>query len=301
MILNQWLNPRCTGYALLGALQYIDPTIDIAWIIPKLNESTMITVIAAKHWFQQAWLIEDLRPISRAQAKILLRRGVPVITSANYIDWQKTGQSPYHIVWTDDNKDITGHAFFAKEKKEETPLIFIAKFQNSWGEEWGDKWYFYGNIDDKRFWQFFQIIPKKNETHNSLLKKYIGNRVDVDSKFWYQCVDWVRAYNNSRKRPITNYGNAIDLWIRGLWPKWQRVEKKDFNSPSEGDVICWGTTWWEWYGHIAIANAYCLPAGVMRYVDQNGWKGTGSGLGDDAIQNRWGTYSWVLGWFKWRG
>ena len=41
----------------------------------------------------------------------------------------------------------------------------------------------------------------------------LGNHVDVDGKFDFQCVDLIRDYARYSDYPaITTFGNAISLW-----------------------------------------------------------------------------------------
>lgn len=115
-------------------------------------------------------------------------------------------------------------------------------------------------------------------------------------KWWAQCVSFIQFYAKQRGWAITKRGNAIDLWKSWLWPRWKRIESKPTNMPQEGDIVVWNEKWWGWYGHIAVANKLCSPM-TLRTVDQNAWSGNGDGLGKNAINSFFRTYSGVLWWF----
>lgn len=136
--------------------------------------------------------------------------------------------------------------------------------------------------------------------HKEILQKYMGNRVDSDWSYWYQCVDWIRVYSAMRGRDIPNRWDAVVLWTKWLWPKWKRVLPSKINYPSEGDVVVWDKSFGGWYGHIAIANAFCNPL-VLRTTDQNAKTGNWSGLGWDSISPYFRSYKWVMCWYKYIG
>lgn len=61
----------------------------------------------------------------------------------------------------------------------------------------------------------------KFNTYKNLKK---GSRVDFDGKFEFQCVDLMRDYARYAEYPqITTFGNAIDLWNKGLGDNYTRV------------------------------------------------------------------------------
>ena len=61
----------------------------------------------------------------------------------------------------------------------------------------------------------------KFNTYKNLKK---GSRVDFDKKFEFQCVDLMRDYAKYAEYPqITTFGNAIDLWNKGLGDNYTRV------------------------------------------------------------------------------
>lgn len=158
-------------------------------------------------------------------------------------------------------------------------------------------------LEDKRYKQKWKIIPKKKQEHNDIIREWTGKRVDNDGyplNGKYQCQDWNRFYNNLRKRPITTYADAYDMYMKWLGDNWIKIEKAPLNYPQEWDVIFWGKSWGGGYGHVAIANKYCNPV-LLRGSEQNGWRGSGTGLWDDAIRNFWRNYDWVVWWYRWIG
>ena len=618
-ILNQWRHPLCSAYSVLGALQYYEPNLDVNGVLEELHKNTMATHMAARNWFKSQGLIEDMVQVHDWQAKILLKRGEPILTWGTWVNWQETKVPPFYITWWNDNA-VIGHYWYIDgilpwEGDKKNPMT---KMANSYWEGWADKGYFYGPLINPKYKQKWKIIPKKKEEHNDIIRAWVGKSVDVDNypeywphqcftawhrilmenweykkiediiiwdrvvgknwintviqlhqdkkkvvetktktntfihtkdhpflmtdwsfqelweiKNWYDpdlykwgekekswltdnellflwfwlwdwnlsehkdnrqaeikftywikkkpfidkinitasekfhhhcknayigilytrkhpllwdiirkcynekrekifrfnftdremalvlewfanadwyidkrgrvsisntsielllkmqsacfslwyspasirkrssaweittmtwfdgvkfpitrkkdcytlnynpnrsyrnlknilkendlyldtvyniwvdgdhtyvcnnhyvhnCVDWVRFYTNTRKRYITNYGNAYDLWLKGLGKGWERINNTGWAVPQEGDVILWWPTWGGGYGHIAVANKYCNRL-FMRYTDQNGGKGKGQGKSEDVITNRFGTYSGVVGWFHWNG
>lgn len=56
-------------------------------------------------------------------------------------------------------------------------------------------------------------MDNRVSTYNAYKKLKLGNHVDVDGKFDFQCVDLMRDYARFAKYPmITTFGNAIGLW-----------------------------------------------------------------------------------------
>ena len=303
-ILNQWQHPLCSGYSVLGALQYYEPNLDVNGVLEELHKNTMVTHMAARNWFKSQGLIEDMVQVDDWEAKILLKRGEPILTWGTWVNWQETKVPPFYISWWNDNA-VMGHYWYIDsilpwEGDKKNPMT---KMANSYWEGWADKGYFYGPLIDPKYKQKWKIIPKKKEEHNSIIRAWVGKSVDVDNypEYWpVQCIDWVRFYTNTRKRYMTNYGNAYNLWIKGLGKGWERINNTSWAVPQEGDVILWWPTWGGGYGHIAVANKYCNRL-LLRYTDQNGGKGKGQGKGEDVITSRFGTYSGVVGWFHWNG
>ena len=285
MILNQWTSTLCSGFSILGCLDLPQEQIDD--IQSKMLQDKMMSIAQAEDWFKKAWLIDRLKPVKDFQIPIFLKRWQSLITGASNVDWIKTGKKPYTLTWSD--KESNSHYFI----KDALYSGDTARLQNSWGDKWGDKWYFYWPIQDSRYKKHWAVIPYRDKTDENLIKEMIALwRIDVDNAYGYQCVDFVRGYTNRKKQYITSYGNAIDLWYKWLGNRWKRINKTTFNAPSPWDVIIWKQGQ---YGHIAISRKSDMV--VMRYTDQNGGIGGGTWLGKDAIQNRWGTYKNVLGWF----
>lgn len=125
-----------------------------------------------------------------------------------------------------------------------------------------------------------------------IVNNWLWKRVDVDGVYGAQCVDWARQYTNEAWRPIINRGNAIELWNKGLWGNWKKVEYKPWLKPSAWDVVLFN---FKPYWHIAIADNSSDWASVW-VIEQNR-TATGTGLWKDAISKGRYSYWVVLGWF----
>lgn len=134
----------------------------------------------------------------------------------------------------------------------------------------------------------------------TIFNKYLWKSVDRDGRYGSQCVDWVKKYCDEAGRPITTTGNAIDYWTNWLGKWWIRIPNTPIGIPQEWDIVIfsWPTKYW----HIAVA---CARSSIkeLNVIEQNWWKGTGTGKWVDAV--RLYTYDYtkskVLGWFRWIG
>ena len=114
-----------------------------------------------------------------------IRRGIPVITGTAV--WGGVDENNF-IKFRDPNEPIdpnkpyawtTGHDFVAVELAEEKGKN-IVKFQNSWGENWGDGGFFYGDITDPRFMRWIYIVPMNSPyasnspsvRHNDIIREW---------------------------------------------------------------------------------------------------------------------------------
>ena len=314
-IFNQGQSPQCAGYAWLGALQKMGQEIDYNAIDQELQ---VLRPPLAYPWhtlkfFQNKGIVDRFEPVTDNQAIACLRRGIPIVTGT--ASWGGIDENNF-IKFRDPNEPIppdkpyawtTGHDFVAVELAEEKGKN-IVKFQNSWGENWGDGGYFYGDISDPRLLRLIYLIPTNSPyasnsataKHNDIIREWNGKRIDYDGAYGYQCVDWVRKYSTLRGRYIPVFGNAFALWGKNWGSHWQKIQYDGHNAPQEGDIIIWDKSWGGGFGHIAVANAYCDEKN-LRYTDQNGGRGSAKGIGVDAITNRFGDYRGVVGWFRWVG
>lgn len=131
------------------------------------------------------------------------------------------------------------------------------------------------------------------QKYKLIIQWWIGKRVDVDKKYNYQCVDFIRQYCTESGYPITTSGNAIDLWKVGLWPKYKRISYKFWVLPSPGDVVIFN--WPSIHWHIAIVSTDST-ATVLNVIEQNWATWNWSGVGGDAIRKKSYPYTRVL-WF----
>jgi len=148
-ILNQWNQGECAGFSILGALCHMKPDTDYVkigneLISEKWNE---LTLQIASKWFIKKGYIKSLDPCG--YSPFILKKK-PIITWASNVDWIKTWQPPYMLTFKEGNTGfIWSHYFIITE---------LWVIQNSWGENWWDKWYFYFKSDQKsKFKQMFTI------------------------------------------------------------------------------------------------------------------------------------------------
>ncbi len=114
------------------------------------------------------------------------------------------------------------------------------------------------------------------------IKKYLGKKIDYDKHFGAQCVDVFRQYcKDVLKTPRTeSVVGAVELFT-----KYERkpLEKTYFEKiaykgqkPTSGDVVIFGATTTNPYGHVAIVvNA---SEGFMLLFEQDGFDQKGSRL-----------------------
>lgn len=111
-------------------------------------------------------------------------------------------------------------------------------------------------------------------------KKYKGKRIDYDKAYAYQCVDLIKQWlHDYYKLSPGAWGNAIDYWTRtnpAILKKFNKIK----HSYKEGDIVVFKGGK---FGHISIASGWTDPIRI-EVLDQNGGKGSSTGLGRDAIQ-----------------
>jgi hypothetical protein len=156
-------------------------------------------------------------------------------------------------------------------------------------------------------------------THQQFLNYYLGNRIDFDGGFGYQCTDLARAYVQwVWGKSTTIYGGnggAVEAYRRfpdaiGQGGYAEKIANNPFDVnqvPKQGDIIVFDATSWNPYGHISIVDS--APNGVNYFVsiDQNAGSGTGDGVGLNAIRKVSHSYTGsggfgrVLGWLRLSG
>ena len=110
------------------------------------------------------------------------------------------------------------------------------------------------------------------------IEKYNGKKVDFDHAYGAQCVDLFRQYAKEvlaikeHTGPCETTGGAVDLFM-----DYDRmpVEKKYFTRSTQknwksGDVLIWGPTDKNKYGHVAILIAYFSDGTKFLVFEQNG-------------------------------
>ena len=115
-------------------------------------------------------------------------------------------------------------------------------------------------------------------TLEEFIIKYDGKKVDFDGVYGAQCVDLFRQYTKEvleikeHTGPCATTGGAVDLWLD--YDK-MPIEKKYFEQSNiisrlkPGDVLIWGPTDKNKYGHVAI---FLAKIGKNNFLvfEQNG-------------------------------
>ena len=128
-------------------------------------------------------------------------------------------------------------------------------------------------------------------TLEEFVKKYIGKCVDYDGVYGAQCVDLFRQYckevlNISEHTGVCSAsGGAKDLFL--CYSK-MPIEQKYFNairttSPKTGDVLIWGSTASNKYGHVAV----CIDKlnNSLIVFEQDGFKQDGAKINLRSKEN----------------
>ncbi len=115
-------------------------------------------------------------------------------------------------------------------------------------------------------------------TFEGFLKKYAGMKVDADKMYGAQCVDLFRQYcTDVWNVPHTgSVEGAKDLYLN--YDKLP-LEKKYFSLDAaknavQGDVVIWGATDKNKYGHVAIY--VCNIGDSLLVFEQDGFKQDGA-------------------------
>ena len=155
MIFSQWKFPECKGYWFLTAISFLNPSVDPAPIISAINEDYrwLLTNRQAGEFFKKRWFIKWYEVVPRLKAKALLNRWIPLIANISWVDWKATAKPPYRAVF---DGHIGSHNCTLVEYDKYTRLI---KVDNTYWEEWGDKWSYYIHADDlDKVTEFCKII-----------------------------------------------------------------------------------------------------------------------------------------------
>ena len=116
------------------------------------------------------------------------------------------------------------------------------------------------------------------------IKKYLGTKVDFDGKFGPQCVDLARQYYSEvldvpQFPPVEGAKDIIKN------PGKLKVIKEDVLADySSGDVLIWGASRTNQYGHVAIlVSIYNTKYFIV--LDQDGFKQDGCKLAFRSREN----------------
>jgi len=116
------------------------------------------------------------------------------------------------------------------------------------------------------------------------IKKYLGTKVDFDGKFGPQCVDLARQYYSEvldvpQFPPVENAKDIIKN------PGKLKVIKEDALADySSGDVLIWGASRTNQYGHVAIlVSIYNTKYFIV--LEQDGFKQDGCKLAFRSREN----------------
>ena len=116
------------------------------------------------------------------------------------------------------------------------------------------------------------------------IKKYLGTKVDFDGKFGPQCVDLARQYysevlNIPQFPPVEGAKDIIKN------PGNLKVIKEDVLADySSGDVLIWGASRTNQYGHVAIlVSIYNTKYFIV--LEQDGFKQDGCKLAFRSREN----------------
>lgn len=135
-------------------------------------------------------------------------------------------------------------------------------------------------------------------------KKVEGKFIDEDGWYGSQCVDLWLNYNKylygSNWRNHSGWGNAKDYW-KNAGSSWQRIKNQVGNAsqlPKPGDVMVWGATGSNPYGHIAIVLSATSKTFVV--LQQDGFIDRDSDGNADGVAHRKTRYwtSSIIGWLR---
>lgn len=125
---------------------------------------------------------------------------------------------------------------------------------------------------------------------HEFINKYINRKIDFDNAYGAQCVDVFRQYCKDVLN-IPHAGaveGAKDLFLNydklPLEVKYFDKIKSSYISPRYGDVIVWGETKSNRYGHVAIVISNVGNKKVLVF-EQDGFKQDGAKLSVRTIAN----------------
>ena len=123
------------------------------------------------------------------------------------------------------------------------------------------------------------------------VNKYHGKKVDFDGAFGAQCVDLFRQYCKDVLR--AGHTGAVE-GAKDLFEKYSELPaeckyfdriKKENCSPVIGDVLVWGATNTNKYGHVAICLGYNEDFKMLTVFEQDGFKQNGAKIAVRTLDN----------------
>lgn len=114
---------------------------------------------------------------------------------------------------------------------------------------------------------------------NTFCTTYHGQKVDFDGVCGAQCVDLFRQYNkdvwgNPRLEGLGENGGAKDLWLKYDQMPITKKYLRKVTKPACGDIVVFGATSANKYGHVAIFLAQ--NGDDMLVFEQNGYTQDGA-------------------------
>jgi hypothetical protein len=143
-----------------------------------------------------------------------------------------------------------------------------------------------------------QPVPTLEEevsyNHEDFRRDYTGVAVDFDNQFGAQCVDLARLYwqkvcglNRPQQPNTTPSGGARDLInnVTGVVAQRLRIRDLAREKPKPGDVVVWGPSPTNQWGHVAILMK--IGDGHIEVFEQDGLnQGRGAQMKVWAINDR---------------
>lgn len=123
---------------------------------------------------------------------------------------------------------------------------------------------------------------------DEFISKNIGKKVDYDGAFGAQCVDLFRQYAKDVWGIPVHLGaveGAKDLYEKySTLPNEVKYLERLGRGPVTGDVVVWGETKTNKYGHVAIVVGN-MPGRDLLVFEQNGFAQDGAKLTIRTIDN----------------
>lgn len=142
-IFNQKDKGHCSGYSILAYLynSYVAVNYDEIDRGMQKIENAMMSVMGGFNHFKRLGILQNLKNLSLDEARERIKNGYPVIVNVPFFG--EVGASG--LVEQDFSQVMGGHVICAvsmAENKGEN----VVKFQNSWGENWGENGFGYIKI-----------------------------------------------------------------------------------------------------------------------------------------------------------